>query len=69
MYGIEPEYFEPDEWKGGTLSKGAHHPRIWKRLADSEGSIVSKQAGHLPVSKQHNVIDAIGIGLFALGRL
>lgn len=67
-FGVAPEYFEPDEWKGGPVSKQAHHPRIWKRLSDAEGRVVSVSAGRLALGKQHNVLDAIGIGLFALGR-
>lgn len=68
VYGVTPEYFEPDEWKGGSISKEAHHPRIWKRLNGTERRLVSTNCGRLPEKKQHNVLDAIGIGLFALGR-
>lgn len=67
-YGVEPEYFEPDVWKGGSIAKEAHHPRVWKRLSQAEHEIVSKAATTVPEKKRHNMLDAIGIGLFALGR-
>ncbi len=66
--GIEPEYFEPDVWKGGSISKATHHPRIWRRLSGLEQWVVSKDTRGILKSKQHNMLDAIGIGLFALGR-
>jgi hypothetical protein len=66
-YNVEPEYFEPDEWKGGSISKEAHHPRVWKRLADEEKRVASLAGQLVPEKKHHNMLDAIGIGLFALG--
>lgn len=67
-YGVEPEYFEPDVWKGGSIDKDVHHPRVWAALTDAEKRIVSMAAERIPQRKQHNMLDAIGIGLFALGR-
>jgi hypothetical protein len=56
---------KPHEWKGG-LSKERHQPRILEALSNLEHANIVKG---LPASKQHNVIDAIGIGLFDLGRM
>jgi hypothetical protein len=55
---------KPHEWKGG-LSKERHHPRILEALAPHELALIPKLAEY----KLHNVIDAIGIGLFDLGRM
>src|SRR5579872_2510509 len=64
-FGVVPEYFEPRVWKGGSLTKEAHHPRIWKRLFSAEQHTVSSAALSIAQGKQHNMMDAIGIGLFA----
>lgn len=55
-------YF-PRDWKG-TLNADQMIERIEKRLSPAETAAV-KDAGYLA----HNVIDAVGIGLKALGRL
>lgn len=53
----------PARWKG-QVPKDIHHARILKKLTDSEKSaIICPQKSLL-----HNVYDAIGIGLFHLGR-
>lgn len=54
---------KPHEWKGG-LSKERHHPRVLDALAPAERALIPRLAEY----KLHNVLDAIGIGLFALGR-
>jgi len=55
------------EWKA-NLSKAIHHARIAKVLDLGEGVVLS--AGVLNVPKTHHkeVLDAVGIGLHALGR-
>lgn len=55
---------EPRTWKG-TLAKEAMTERIKGRLATSERTSVELPAKAL----EHNVWDAVGIGLHALGRL
>lgn len=59
----------PDEWKGGTSKaatkvyvveqrvKGILSPEEWERIEWPSAN-----------SKRHNVADAVGLGLFALGR-
>lgn len=54
----------PHQWKGG-LSKERHAPRILGALSNAEQARLPKG---MAASKIHNVIDAIGIGLFELGR-
>lgn len=56
--------FEPREWKG-QVPKDIMLSRIVDKLMEEEVAIIPK----LPKSKLHNVIDAVGIGLWACGRL
>ena len=67
-------YLDPDEvftylpatWKG-QVPKDRHQPRILARLDDVERFALARVS--CPKSKLHNVIDAIGIWLFHLGRI
>jgi hypothetical protein len=65
--GVEPEYVEPHAWKG-SVDKNIHHARIWAKLSTDEQAIVSTAARGVAPSKRHNILDAIGIGLWAIGR-
>lgn len=72
--GLALDFFLPIEWKGAT-PKSIHHERVWARLADRERMVVNDAFSRrgmngkpLPASKRHNVLDAVGLGLFALGR-
>lgn len=56
--------FKPKEWKG-QLPKDASHERIFQRLTLGECERIN---GAVPKTLLHNVYDAIGIGLYALGR-
>lgn len=60
-------YVEPHQWKG-SVPKEIHQPRIWAKLNDKEKSILDKACQGMAPSKRHNVIDAVGIGLWAVGR-
>ena len=60
------ETVSPRQWKG-TIKKEAMLKRILSRLDDRELSLL-KGLG-LPKTVEHNVIDAVGIGLWKLGRL
>jgi hypothetical protein len=60
-------YYEPWEWKGSVV-KNVHHQRIWGHLGPNERALVAEVAAGMAPSKRHNMMDAIGIGLFALGR-
>lgn len=68
FFGVEPEYVEPAKWKGGSVPKSIHHARIWAVLSVDEQTVVSKAAAGIAPSKRHNLMDAIGIGLYAVGR-
>jgi hypothetical protein len=58
----------PREWTSGR-PKDVNHRRILKRLSPAEQGVLD--AGLAPVEKnlRHNVLDAVGIGLYALDRL
>lgn len=60
----EVEFVTPQRWKGGVPKK-IHQPRIMNELTESERRFV---VGCGPKSLIHNVIDAVGIGLWAVGR-
>jgi hypothetical protein len=65
LSGREVTLYKPSQWKGQT-PKAIHHERIKKLLSADELSRVV-----LPKAKKtlgHNVWDAIGLGLFHLGR-
>lgn len=55
---------EPRAWKG-TLKKATMTERIRGRLSAAELRRVARAAKGL----EHNILDAVGIGLHALGRL
>lgn len=61
-------YVEPAEWKGQT-PKDIHHMRIWNKLQSLEQVKVDLGCKGLPASKRHNVIDAVGLGLWHYKRL
>lgn len=60
-------YVEPATWKG-QVPKDVHHARIWSRLSANEQEIVSVCGRGMPPSKRHNMLDAVGLGLWAVGR-
>jgi hypothetical protein len=57
---------KPSKWKGG-VPKTVHHPRILAALADHELDVISKVK--CAASALHNVVDAVGLGLWALKRM
>ena len=73
------EYVFPFQWKG-SVPKSIHHTRVLAKLSEAERAVadqaisrgrsgVSKSlATPVPASKRHNVLDAIGLGLFRVGR-
>lgn len=75
--GWYQEYFEsrgvsvylvtPAMWKG-QVPKPVHHRRIANKLSPQEHLVVSEGMIGVPVTKQHNVMDAVGLGLFYTGR-
>ena len=61
----EVRWILPRAWKG-TIAKEICTARIEARLAPEETAIVLRTG--LPRSKVHDVLDAVGLGLFATGR-
>lgn len=59
----------PRAWKG-TIDPDMCNARIWNRLDAEEQRIVDRAVVSQKIisSKRHNVLDAIGIGLYACSR-
>jgi nitrogen regulatory protein PII-like uncharacterized protein len=64
--GCDVRYVRPREWKG-TAPKEVHQRRILTLLDMSERAILDGCGA--PKSKLHNVVDAVGLGLWSAGRL
>jgi hypothetical protein len=58
-------WYYPKTWKG-NVDKAAHQPRILSTLSDVERACITTVRAK---ALMHNVIDAVGIGLFHLGRM
>lgn len=56
--------YRPREWKG-QIKKEIHHPRILGQLSPAEQANIHEHRKTL----RHNVIDAIGLGLYYLERM
>jgi hypothetical protein len=54
----------PRQWKG-QVPKRIHNARVLEKLKPAELALVPK----LAKTRLHNVIDAIGLGLWKLGRI
>lgn len=65
--GVQAEYIEPTRWKGST-PKDISQARIWSKLGADEKEILAKSCEGVAPSKRNNVVDAVGIGLWAVGR-
>lgn len=57
----------PVTWKG-DLSKAVHQPRIWDKLRPDEQEVLRAAGKGMAPSKRHNMIDAVGLGLYGVGR-
>lgn len=66
--GISARIVRPTEWKG-SVPKTIHHPRIRAVLDGTETDILDRALGANAKSKGHNVVDAVGLGLWHVGRL
>jgi len=62
-HGLHTELVEPRRWKG-TVPKDIHGERVLGALAPDEAAILPT----LPKSKRHNMVDAIGLGLWWLEK-
>lgn len=63
LTGIEPEYIEPQRWKG-SVDKKVMNARVRAKLKPEE---LAHLVG-LSKTKEHNVLDAIGIALYCVQR-
>ena|ERR1017187_9776424 len=66
MEGEQIVAYYPEAWKG-SIKKDVMTMRIVQRMTTDETQIL--RLAKIPSSLMHNTIDAIGIGLFHLGRL
>lgn len=57
----------PRVWKG-QVKKEIHHARVWKRLTEAEEALLEGCLSLIHPELQHNVLDAVGIGLWKLKR-
>lgn len=64
LTGVEPEYIEPQRWKG-QLPKKRCNDIVESKLTAAEKRILNDIK---PKGQKHNVLDAIGIGLFSVSR-
>lgn len=62
------EYVEPRVWKRGAIKKAVSHRRIRAKLTAAELRVVAAGSKGLSASKKLDVLDAVGIGLFTVGR-
>lgn len=63
---ILSRFVEPRKWKG-NVPKEVFGKRIEAKLMDKERKLA--QLDRFPKTKRHDVVDAIGIGLWHLGRM
>ena len=61
--GAAIHWVEPAQWKG-QLPKDVCHARMWSELSPREQKIVNRACKGMAVSKRHNVLDAVGIGIW-----
>lgn len=68
--GANIRFVLPRDWKG-TIDDEVCNRRALERLDDGEKQAYEDavRAQRIPSKKRHNVLNAIGIGLFAIGRL
>lgn len=62
--GVTPEYIEPNRWKG-QLPKKRCNEIVEGKMLPEEMEILNKIKKK---ATRHNILDAIGIGLWAIGR-
>ncbi len=67
VLGVSPEYIEPPTWKG-SMDKDTCHSRMWALLSPNEKILLAKAGDGIAPSKQHNICDAVAIGLWVKKR-
>jgi len=60
-------YVYPVTWKG-NVPKDVHHARIVAALCPGEREKVKTCGAFIPHAKRHNMLDAVGLCLYAVGR-
>jgi hypothetical protein len=65
--GAEVKLVKPRQWKG-QLPKDICNKRVVEQLTCEERALAYPSLTAIARGKRHNVIDAIGIGLWELGR-
>lgn len=66
-HGVRVETVKPREWKG-QVPKAIHHKRIAAALRTDETMVVQHKLSCIAKSYQHNVWDAIGLGMWWLKK-
>jgi hypothetical protein len=61
---LDTRYCFPHEWKG-TLPKEICHARVMKKLSTEEREVIGASEKIISAGLMHNVLDAVGIGLYA----
>lgn len=64
---VDVHYVEPAQWKG-QVPKATHHARVWAALSDAERDVVDLGGRGVAPSKRHNMLDAVGLGLWVAQR-
>jgi hypothetical protein len=64
-YGNRVQTVLPGVWKGGSIPKDIHHPRIKAVQTQAEMQVVDLAMSQIAEGKRHNVWDAIGINNWA----
>lgn len=57
----------PRTWKG-QVPKDVHHRRIVAKLTPTEAALVASRLTRVSESKQHNVLDAVGLAKWAVAN-
>lgn len=66
--GLAVELVAPRTWKG-TVPKDIHNLRVLARLSGNELSVLPRRSARAKTLYDHNCLDAVGLGLWKLGRL
>lgn len=68
VFGVVVHEVPPNTWKGGPVPKEISHPKIYGALREDEKLILADAGRGIAPSKRHNIIDAVGIGLWVQKR-
>lgn len=63
--GTDADLVRPQEWKG-SVPKEIHNRRVIDALSADEACIAADALKLVPEKQRHNVIDACGLGLWAV---